>query len=401
MTEKVKSIEESLKMHLTDESYESLPYIIELIFIRVEQGHLLNADFYIGLDELEDTEEYLASKLLIKEKIDLPITERIWLTLQLLTSNVRSADILTDERIKDLKTAILQMIERFEKKSCIFIVEKEEILDKLMLHMRPAYYRIKYHLTLKDQFSFKMIEEYTELHEIVASSIGPLEDLIGEKFPPGEIAYITMFLAGQLIKQGEALNKKKRALLICTNGLTISKIMQQTLKEIFPEFYFADSLSLRQFQNYQLDYEIVFSTIPVQSDKPVYLINPLMTISEKEALRRQVISTVDKETYATINISKLIETIKESAIITDEMALLTSLSQLFQESQRKENKEIKTLTYELKQFLPREFIQIRDKVKTWQEAIAIACEPLLNRNIIRPSYVTTLIEENNHKQIYH
>ncbi|QCJ44221.1 PRD domain-containing protein [Bacillus sp. S3] len=398
--EKVKSIEESLNIHLTDESYEKLPYMIELIFIRIEQGHLLNADFYIGLDELADTEEYAASKLLLKENMEVPISERIWLTLQLLTSNVRSADILTNERINELKTAVGQMIDLFEKKSCIFIVDKEEILDKLLLHMRPAYYRIKYHLTLKNQFSAKMIEEYMDLHEIVTSSIKPLEDLIGETFPPGEIAFITMFLAGQLIKQGEELNKKKRALVVCTNGLTISKIMQQTLKEIFPEFYFAESLSLRQFQNYQLEYEIVFSTIPVQSEKPMYLINPLMTLSEKESLRRQVINTVDKESYATINISRLITTIKENAIVTDEMALLTSLSKLFQENQRKEAKELKNVTFGLKQFLPSEFIQFRDQVTTWQEAITIACEPLVKSNIIKPSYVTTLIGENDRQQVY-
>jgi transcriptional antiterminator/mannitol/fructose-specific phosphotransferase system IIA component (Ntr-type) len=400
ITEKVKSIEESLSIHLSDESYESLLYIIELIFIRIEQGHLLNADFFIGLDELADTEEYLVSKMLIKENMELPNTERIWLTLQLLTSNVRFADILTNELIEDLKAATRQMIDHFENKSCIFIIDKEEILDKLMLHMKPAYYRIKYHLTLKDQFSVKMIEEYSEINEIVASSIDPLEDLIGEKFPPGEIAFITMFLAGQLIKQGEELNKKKRALVVCTNGLTISKIMQQTLKEIFPEFYFAESLSLRQFQTYKLDYEIVFSTIPVQSEKPMYLINPLMTLSEKEALRRQVINTVDKESYATININRLIETIKKNAIVTDEMGLLTSLSKLFQEGKKKESKEIKNITYGLKQFLPSEFIQIRDQVESWQEAITIACEPLLKSNIINQSYVTTLIEENNHKHVY-
>jgi len=398
--EKVKSIEESLNIHLTDESYESLPYIIELIFIRIEQGYLLNADFYIGADELADTEEYSASKLLLKGNMEVPISERIWLTLQLLTSNVRSADILTNERINDLKTAIGQMIDQFEKKSCIFIVDKEETLDKLLLHMRPAYYRIKYHLTLKNQFSAQMIEEYIDLHEMVASSIGPLENLIGETFPPSEIAFITIFLAGQLIKQGEELNKKKRALVVCTNGLTISKIMQQTLKEIFPEFYFAESLSLRQFQNYSLDYEIVFSTIPVQSEKPIYLINPLMTLSEKEALRRQVINTVDRESYATINISRLIATIKENAIVTDEIALLTSLSKLFQEGQKKEPKEVKNVAYGLKQFLPSEFIQLREQVETWQEAIVLACEPLVKSNIIRPSYVTTLIEENNHQQIY-
>ncbi|WP_066053532.1 BglG family transcription antiterminator [Robertmurraya korlensis] len=400
MRDKVKSIEASLKIHLTDERFECLPYIIELIFSRIEQGHFLNADFHIGLKELADTEEYLVSEILLKEDMDLPMSERIWLTLQLLTSNVRSSDILTDDRINDLKVAILNMLAMFEKKSCIFIDDKKAILDKLMIHMRPAYYRIKYHLTLKEQYSTKLIEEYMELYETVSSSISPLESLIGEKFPEGEIAFITMFLAGQLIKQGDELHRRKRALVVCTNGLTVSKIMKQTLKEIFPEFYFAESLSLRQFQMYQHDYEIIFSTIPIQSSQPVYLINPLMTLNEKEMLRKQVINTIDKKSYDSINMNTLINTIKENAIITDETALLTSLSKLFQNSQKKDLKNRKGIPFGLKQFLPIEFIQFSNKVETWQEAIAIACEPLVKNNIIRSSYVTTLIEDNDHQHIY-
>lgn len=400
MTKKVNSIETSLNIHLTDESYESLPYILELIFTRIEQGHLLNADFHIGLRELADTEEYLVTELLINEDMDLPKSERIWLTLQLLTSNVRSSDILTDKRLNELKIAILDMLELFEKKSCIFIHDKKDILNKLMVHMRPAYYRIKYHLTLKEHYSVKLIEEYMELHEMVSASIVPLEKLIGEKFPKDELAFITMFLAGQLIKQGEDLHKKKRAIVICTNGLTVSKIMQQTLKEIFPEFYFAESLSLRQFQMYQQDYEIVFSTIPIQSSQPVYLINPLMTLHEKEWLRKQVIATIDKKSYENIKMTQLIETIKQNAIITDETALITSLSSLFQENPKREVKDGHIHSYGLRQFLPSDFIQYKDNVENWKEAIKIACEPLVKNNIIRAAYVTTLIEENDHQHIY-
>ncbi len=400
MREKVKSIETSLNIHLTDESYESLPYIIELIFSRIEQGHFLNADFHIGIMELADTEEYLVTELLLNEDMELPISERIWLTLQLLTSNVFQSEILTDQRLNELKIAILDMLALFEKKSCIFIDNKKDILDKLMIHMRPAYYRIKYHLTLKEHDSIQLIEEYMELHEMVSVSIDPIEKLIGQKFPKGEIAFITMFLAGQLIKQGEELHKKKRAVVICTNGLTVSKIMKQTLKEIFPEFYFAQSLSLRQFQVYQQDYEIIFSTIPIQSTQPVYLINPLMTLQEKELLRKQVITTIDKKSYETINMNKLIETIKQNAIITDETALMTSLSSLFQDSQKRVVKDNDVISYGLRQFLPSDFIQYRDKVENWQEAISIACEPLVKNNIIKSSYVTTLIEDNNHQQIY-
>jgi len=401
MREKIRSIEKLLNIHLTDESYESLPYIFELIFQRIEQGKLLQAQFNIHLEELEDTEEYAATEMLLKEDKDLPFTERIWLTLQLLTSNVRSADLLTDERIKNLRAAIIQAINHFELKSCIFIADKEEIVEKLMVHMRPAYYRIKYHLTLKNHFPEKILEEYRDLNEMVKASIHPIEELIGEKLPPSEIAFITMFIAGQLIKQGEQLNKKKRALVVCTNGLTISKIMIHTLNELFPEFYIADSLSLRQFQSYGQEYDIVFSTIPVQTEKPIYLVNPLMTASEKEVLRKQVINKIDKQSFNNINVNKVIETIKEHAIVTDEIALLTSLSRLFRVSQKRERKDLnRNINHDLRQFLPSEFIQLRDKVKDWQEGISIACQPLIESNIVKPSYVKTLIEENDHHHLY-
>ncbi|MDP4083781.1 MAG: PTS sugar transporter subunit IIA [Bacillota bacterium] len=54
----------------------------------------------------------------------------------------------------------------------------------------------------------------------------------------------------------------------------------------------------------------------------------------------------------------------------------------------------------LKNFLPNKFVQIKDHVNTWQEAITIACQPLLESNIIKPSYISALIEENNHQNVY-
>jgi mannitol/fructose-specific phosphotransferase system IIA component (Ntr-type) len=125
-----------------------------------------------------------------------------------------------------------------------------------------------------------------------------------------------------------------------------------------------------------------------------------MTLHEKELLRKQVITTIDKKSYESINMNKLIETIKQNAIITDETALMTSLSSLFQDSQKRDVKDCDIISYGLRKFLPCDFIQYRDKVENWQEAIRIACEPLVKNNIIKSSYVTTLIEDNDHQQIY-
>src|SRR5699024_11197244 len=124
------------------------------------------------------------------------------------------------------------------------------LLDKLLQHLKPAYYRIKYQLSETISLQGSLSNEFKELHHLVKRSIAPLANLIGSSIPDSEVTYITMLIGGWMKRQGESIEKKTKAIVVCPQGVSVSRLMFNELNELFPEFVFLDSLSVREFLNY-------------------------------------------------------------------------------------------------------------------------------------------------------
>ena len=72
-----------------------------------------------------------------------------------------------------------------------------------------------------------------------------------------EIAYLTILIGGSLRRQDEEIEQKVKAVVVCTQGTSISQLMLQELRSVFPEFIFLDALSLRDFNQYELDLSLI------------------------------------------------------------------------------------------------------------------------------------------------
>src|SRR5690625_1820598 len=162
------------------------------------------------------------------------------------------------------------MLHLFEKSACISLQDREQLLDKLLLHVTPAYYRIKYHLTEVEDIENPINKKYKELHHLVAQSTKPIADLIGNDIPESETTYLTMLIGGWLRRQGDSIEEKVKAIVVCPKGVSVSRLMLSELRELFPEFVFLDSLSVREFIHYQLAYDIVFSPVQLETEKKLF-----------------------------------------------------------------------------------------------------------------------------------
>src|SRR5699024_3879728 len=131
-------------------------------------------------------------------------------------------------------------------------------------------------------------QEYNELHHLVSQSTAPLAKLIGNEIPESEIAYLTMLIGGWLRRQGDSIEEKVKAIVVCPKGISVSRLMLTELRELFKEFVFLDSLSIREFEHYKLEYDIVFSPVFVETEKRLFLASAFLGEEEKRRLRRQV-----------------------------------------------------------------------------------------------------------------
>lgn len=256
--EKIERVEKKLELKFTDEKIFILPYVFASMLRRIEMGKGISSYFQINYNELSDTNEYQAVEILLEGVADLAEEERLYMALQLLTSNVSYQSVLTENQLPRLNRALDAMLTILEEKALIQFKNRVELVEKLSLHMKPAYYRIKYHLTMSFMIPDVIHEEFNALHFLVKESIWPLENFIGETIPDEEIYFITLFIGGHLIKTGEITqHKKPSAIVICPNGVSISKLIESQLAKLFPEFHFWQTMSIREFEKTAPNVDVV------------------------------------------------------------------------------------------------------------------------------------------------
>ncbi|SFQ32496.1 BglG family transcription antiterminator [Salibacterium halotolerans] len=389
----IQDIEHSLQLKFTDEKMESMPYVLSLLLRRVNQGYCIDP-FYIHYEEVMDTKEWKATEKILEGRTDVPVEERLFITLHLLTANVYWADDLTEDAIPDLLEALEEMVRLFETYSCIHLHHKEQLLHRLMLHAKPAYYRVKYKLTEINEWELGLSEEFQELHHLVKQSIGPLESLIGDPVPDSETTYITMLIGGWLTRQGESIHDKTKALVVCPHGVSVSRLLFGELRDLFPELVFLDALSVRDFREYELDYDIVFSPVFVKTNATLFLVGKVLESDEKKRLRRQVMSELHGYTPEHLNVETMMDIVRRHASVTDEDTLQQELEKYVHRDagavaadpavQRKP---------QLYEMVTTDRIRIQREAPNWTEALQAAARPLVEDGSITEDYVNAMLAE--------
>ncbi|MGA9287627.1 MAG: BglG family transcription antiterminator [Anaerobacillus sp.] len=389
---RIENIECKLNLKFTDEKISTMPYIFILILKRIQNGHLLKT-FSINYQNLSNTKEYQATEEIFRHTEQIPVEERLFCTLHLLTTNVYWSEYLTEaDTIPDLVPAIDTMLQLFEKSTCIYLQNKEQLLNNLLQHIKPAYYRIKYQLTETIEIPDSLSDEFKELHHLVKRCVGPLEDLIGKKVPESETTYITMLIGGWMRRHGDSIEKKTKAIVVCPQGVSVSGLMFNELRELFPEFVFMDSLSVRGFLEYGLDYDIVFSPTFLETDKKLFVSRAFLGSDEKYRLRRQVMLELYGYIPNDINVNHLIDIIRNHSMIKNETKLARDLQMYINREEASSVKQtVKNIDMNLHELILPGNITARKSVHSWEEAIRISSEPLIQKGHIQPEYVEAML----------
>ncbi|MEC5423077.1 BglG family transcription antiterminator [Virgibacillus sp. C22-A2] len=392
LSNRIDKVENKLNLKFTDEKITSMPYTLSLVLRRIKQGKKISS-FYIKYEELSDTKEYLATEEILYDIEDIPVEERMFITLHLLTINVYWSEFLTEETIPNLLQALDDMLRLFEKRACILLQDKEQLLNKLLLHVKPAYYRIKYQLTEVNDNEDMVSKEFKELHHLVKQSTTPLSDLIGTRIPESETTYLTMLIGGWLTRQGDSIQEKVKAIVVCPKGVSVSRLMLSELRDLFPEFVFLDSLSVREFQTYSLDYEIVFSPIFLETEKKLFIANSFLEREEKYRLRKQVMMELHGYIPFDINVEDLIEIVKKHAVIEDEQKLSKELFGYINPDTGTSvrDQQLDRPTASLSELITPNKVTLKKSVDSWEEAIRTSAKPLVESGHIEPDYVEAMI----------
>ncbi|MDN4075930.1 BglG family transcription antiterminator [Fictibacillus terranigra] len=388
--------ETKLNIQFTDEFLHHLSFRLLLFGKRLAYRKYI----YINQaekDVLRETKEYdaaqhISHQLSILFQVDFPEDEVVYITKHLLSSRIQfSEDLLAPTHFKDTKLlseVVSNMVTDFQRYSCVFFENREEVENHLLLHIKPAYYRVKYELEVENNAVNSIMEKYHDIYQISSKVICHLEAAAGKAVSKNETALIAMHFGGWMEKIGAKPAHRRRALLVCTNGIGTSRLLLHQLEGLFSTVDIIGCYSLRDYEKKPIDSDFIISTINLpEKDKPVFVVSPVLTDSEKERLLQKVNALIDAKQQRS-SVQAMMSMIKKYADVFEEERLHKELTQYIYKPTAPPKDVTKP---ELSELLPLQHIQMEERVPDWKSAIRLASQPLRKADSITASYIEVMM----------
>lgn len=381
---KIESYEQMRQFQFVESHREKLAYFLLI-------GQRLSS--IVALDEedvilAENTDESL------RQHFDQ--VPHLWVTLDML---VKSGPKMEEEMEADvqqhLAAAMMEVIERFETLSCTFIIEREALCEKLVLHSKATMQRVYTGLEAPRELERYVMKEHQVLNVLVERSLDPFRQLLGKDVPKIEVMYYTLHFAAHLHRQGQHLDEKMKAVVVCPSGVSVSHMLDHILKNQFPEFIFLPPISQRDVERFVPLVDIVFTTVPlpreIQRVAHVMLVPTLPTRLEQVALKQEVGQRFfNRISDEPIHIDDVMTIVKKYANVTNERQLKQALRMLLNPNQNPMRSEGEQPV--LNELITHDNVQLLERATDWKEAIRLAARPLESNGAIETRYVETMID---------
>lgn len=270
------------------------------------------------------------------------------------------------------------------------------VVDHIYAHLVPAYFRILGKFTIQNVLIEQIQKQYDHLFQITQYSLKPLEDLLGERLPESEIGYFTILFGGEIANMAERPEEKRyRALVVCPSGMSSSLIMLSELTTLFPMIDFIEASSFFELaQIAENDYDLIFSSLAIETDKPLYVMKPILTTVEKVELFRKVQGEFLLPNVVVPSVTEILATILpyvtlKEGVTQDKIKKLVTRKMMKQ--LKKKGDELPMLS----ELLTPDNIHFNHDVPVpnWQEAIRLAGAPLVDNAAIEPRYLDAMIQK--------
>lgn len=389
----IMDIEDKFKATFSDKYFDALKVLIEAIKVR----SLYITDTHQKIDKfITQTKEYqyLKQHPFLK---DMDYEHVKWIALEILSSNLynkNNVDYGLDE-IQILKF-IHQIVEGFKAKTFVKIKDQDQFEKRLLNHLRPACFRVKYDLPSLGSIGKIQQDNHEILMKIVTELVKPLELWLGTKFPENEIKLLTYYFGYQLVGNFEThdINAPKyKAVVVCSNGIIMSKILIRELKKLFPEINFLFTMSAREFEKSNENFDVVFTTIPLKTSLSQYMVNANMGYSQKIGLRYRVLNNLGLEKTDT-QVTEILNLISKYADVTDSSQLKTEIERVLIANKKESNRsQPKEEFPDLLAYIKPKYIQVIDTKIEWHVALRTALQPLIDDQKVEEKYYKELVNQ--------
>lgn len=340
-------------------------------------------------DELmiRKTKEY---ELVCEGFLGLKDKETIYLALHLLGSRLQTTPITFHEEETDAEIIKLSksFVSEFCRIACVEFKNLEGIETSLFYHLKTSLYRYRYGIQLGNPMLSDIKNQYPELFEITKKASEYLNKEIGFPISDSEIAYLTLHFSG-LINMSKNETNEMNILIVCPNGISTGNLLKSEVALLIPHATKVDIVDLRNVDSIIHEYDTIISTIKLDIEKPSILVHPILTDRDrflilKKCMKHEMTPKIEIRGVMSI-IKKHIQGEDLSELEKDLTKYLEIRSPLTYTSARNNHRG-------LLDFINSDMIRYVVRDVSWQEAIQLSGEVLIEYNFISSDYVKAIIE---------
>jgi mannitol operon transcriptional antiterminator len=284
----VDSIVQELPFAMADSAYIGLVVHLALAVERIQKGEGITIN-RAYLENQQETKEYKFAEKIVVElenvfKINIPQAEVAYITMHLKGAKLRhDNEYLIEDSSFQVAIKARNLIELVERQVGMDLSRNRSLFEGLVMHLKPAVYRIKEKMGISNPLLDKIKRDYTELFSIVKQAVNQVFHEI--YVPDEEIGYLVMHFGAVVLGNKELENFK--TLVICSSGIGTSKMLVTRLKKEFPELKQVQNVSVMEFKKMKTtDYQLIISTIPIPDYHLEYiLVSPILNKEEIERIR--------------------------------------------------------------------------------------------------------------------
>ncbi len=343
-----------------------------------------------SMKEYKFTEELLE---IYENKDKIQSFDEMYISAWILGISVGNADEDTSDRLV-VSEIVNRIMTKFEALSGIYCKNHSRIFTQIYSHFRPAYYRLLFKLPIINPLCEKVKEEYNLVYKIVSNSMKEFCRLFGEEIQEEELAYLTLhFAAIYYNKKDYDVIEKKKALIVCSNGIGSSAILYTELVNLFPELHFFDPMESSKIKDVTEHIDIVFTTNyktdSVEINAPVIKVSPVMTQKEKYKITREVYIQLGDIFLRQPRIDEVMDIIKRHTEVSSESMLTNELISYFTQIENFTSKGDEGLM--LSELTNETLIRLKVPAKDWEDAIRKSASALLENDMITENYIDEMI----------
>ncbi|MBW7651966.1 BglG family transcription antiterminator [Anoxybacillus sp. ST4] len=284
--QEIEAMKDDLPFTIADSSYIALVIHLALAIERIMQGEAIHFDAQ-HLQTIRATKEYETAEKIAKRLGDIfhiviPNEEIGYITMHLMGAKLRARrGYMLEEASLEIAMKVQELIRFVSDEIGVDFTDDYPLYEDLVVHLKPALYRIQHHMGITNPLLHKIMQDYSELFDVVERGVGHVFPHM--TVPREEVGYLVLHFASALLRDKQGV----RALVICSSGIGTAKILATRLKKEIPDISHIEQKSFFDVRYMDVnEYDLIVSTVPIHTSRPYFLVNPMLSEEEVASIRQ-------------------------------------------------------------------------------------------------------------------